>query len=179
MKYVSKHIVGFFFVAGALLLGAVSSFGQQKKESSYSPVIEEPFEMVVAHDKSQKDKVMKRHMDLLNDRYDLSKKVTTEVTMSNGKPLPVGPTARLKSGLTWATLVAMSPEKIREKNVFPYLPLPHPNHPVGGMLFPQNQIKQFPRLERFDLDFDIPEHFLPEYPPPLYLTTHKDMGDVS
>ena len=47
------------------------------------------------------------------------------------------------------------------------------------MLFTQIQIKQFPRLERFDLDFDIPEHFLPEYPPPIYLTTHKDMGDVS
>lgn len=179
MNHLRTYIVGSLFVASALFLVPGSCFGQQKKESSYSPVIEEPFEMVVAHDKSQKDKVMKRHMDLLNERYDLSKKVTTDVTMSKGKPLPVGPTARLKDGLTWETLAGMSPEMIKEKNIFPYLPLPHPNHPVGGMLFPQNQIKQFPRLERFDLDFDIPEYFLPEYPPPLYLTTHKDMGDVS
>jgi cytochrome c peroxidase len=179
MNHSRKYIVGFLFVAGTLLLCAGSSFGQEKKESSYSPVIEEPFEMVVAHDKSQKDIVMKRHMDLLHERYDLSKKVTTEITMSNGKPLPVGPTARLKDGLTWETLAGMSPEMIKGKNIFPYLPLPHPNHPVGGMLFTQIQIRQFPRLERFDLDFDIPEYFLPEYPPPLYLTTHKDMGDVS
>lgn len=179
MKHVRKYIIGFLLVAGALFLGAVSSFGQQKRESSYSPVIEEPFEKVMAQDKSQKAMVMKRHMDLLNDRYDLSKKVTTEVTMSKGKPLPVGPTAKLKGGLTWEKLDGMTPEEIKEKGLFPYLPLPHPSHASGGMLFPQIQIKQFPRLERFDLDFDIPEYFLPEFPPPLYLTTHKDMGDVS
>jgi hypothetical protein len=32
---------------------------------------------------------------------------------------------------------------------------------------------------RFDLDFDIPDHFLPEFPPPIYLTTRTDLGDVS
>ena len=35
------------------------------------------------------------------------------------------------------------------------------------------------RLERFDLDFDLPEHFLPEFPPPIFLTTRTDLGDVS
>jgi cytochrome c peroxidase len=34
-------------------------------------------------------------------------------------------------------------------------------------------------LTRFDLDFDIPDHFLPEFPPPMYLTTRPDLGDVS
>jgi cytochrome c peroxidase len=179
MKHASKYILGFLSIAGALFIGEVSSFGQQKRESSYTPVIEEPFDKVMAHDKSQKAAVMKRHMDLLNDRYDLSRKVTTDVTMSNGKPLPVGPTARLKGGLTWEKLAVMTSEAIKEKALFPYLPLPHPNHAVGGMLFTQIQIRQFPRLERFDLDFDIAEYFLPEFPPPLYLTTHKDMGDVS
>jgi cytochrome c peroxidase len=133
----------------------------------------------MAQDKAQKAMVMKRQMDLLNERYDLTRHVTTEVTMSGGKPLPVGPTAKLKGRLTWEKLAGMTPEKMKEEGSFPYLPLPHPNHATGGMLFTQIQIKQFPRLERFDLDFDIPEHFLPEYPPPIYLTTHKDMGDVS
>ena len=32
------------------------------------------------------------------------------------------------------------------------------------MLFPQMEIKQLARLERFDVDFDLPEHFLPEFP---------------
>ncbi|MHB8483514.1 MAG: hypothetical protein ACYDBV_12405 [Nitrospiria bacterium] len=106
---------------------------------------------------------MKRQMDLLNERHDLSRKVATEVTMSRGKPLPVGPTAKLKSGLTWQKLAGMSAEEIRENGSFPYLSLPHPNHSVGGMLFPPVEIKQRPRLERFDLDFDIPDHFLPKF----------------
>ena len=29
------------------------------------------------------------------------------------------------------------------------------------------------------MDFDLPDYFLPKFPPPMYLTTHKDMGDVS
>jgi cytochrome c peroxidase len=47
------------------------------------------------------------------------------------------------------------------------------------MLFPQMEVKALPRLERFDLDFDLPEHFLPEFPPPIFLTTRPDLGDVS
>jgi cytochrome c peroxidase len=73
----------------------------------------------------------------------------------------------------------MSPERIKQEGLFPYLPLPHPNHPVGGMLFTAVQTAKFPRLERFDLAFDIPDWFLPEYPPSLFLSTHKEMGDVS
>jgi cytochrome c peroxidase len=155
------------------------AYAVEKMGSSYVSVVEEPFDKVMSQDKARKPEVMKRHLDLLNERYDLSLRVTKEVTMTRGKPLPVGPTARLKNGLSWKKLAAMKPENIREKGVFPYLPLPHPNHETGGMVFPQHEIKQLARLERFDLDFDIPEHFLPEFPPPIFLTTHKDMGDVS
>src|SRR5262249_22487318 len=75
----------------------------------------------------------------------------------------------------------MSPDEIREKGLFPkgFLPLPHPKHLVGGMVFPQMEIKVLPRLERFDIEFDLPEHFLPEFPPAIYLTTRPDLGDVS
>jgi cytochrome c peroxidase len=75
----------------------------------------------------------------------------------------------------------MAPEEIKEQGLFPrgFLPLPHPKHPTGGMVFPQHQIKEFKRLERFDVDFDLPEHFLPEFPPAIFLTTRKDLGDVS
>src|SRR5207244_6990513 len=34
-------------------------------------------------------------------------------------------------------------------------------------------------LLRFDLDFDLPDIFLPEFPPPMFLTTRPDLGDVS
>jgi cytochrome c peroxidase len=88
--------------------------------------------------------------------------------------------------MTWEKLAALGPEEIREKGLFPvgYLPLPHPNHPEGGMVLPKFHIEEIKKQEgrdltRFDLDFDLPDHFLPEFPPPMYLTTRLDLGDVS
>src|SRR5205814_6082967 len=65
-----------------------------------------------------------------------------------------------------------------------FMPLPHPKQKEGGMLFPHQQIDEVKRqegrdLKRFDLDFDLPDHLLPEFPPPIYLTTRPDLGDVS
>ena len=31
-------------------------------------------------------------------------------------------------------------------------------------------------LQRFDVDFDIPDRFLPEFPAAIYLTTRPDFG---
>ena len=146
--------------------------------SSFMPVIEEPFDVVMRRDKAAKSRVMAAALRRLEDRYDLTRRVDPVVKMSRGKPIPVGPTARLK-GVTWEQLGRMSPDEIRDKGLFPYLPLPHVNHPVGGMIFPLMHIKLQPRLERFDMDFDIPEHFLPEFPPAIFLTTRPDLGDVS
>jgi len=153
--------------------------GAQKRESSYTPVVEEPFEVVRARDKAAKSRVNAAAQKLLAERYDLTRRVDESVRMTRGKPIPVGPTAKLKGGVTWEQLGRMTPEDIQQKDLFPYLPLPHPNHPVGGMLFPQTEIKALPRLERFDLDFDLPDHFLPEFPPAIFLTTRPDLGDVS
>ena len=36
-----------------------------------------------------------------------------------------------------------------------------------------------PEHERFDVGIDIPDCYLPEFPPPLYLTTHPELGDVT
>ena len=52
------------------------------------------------------------------------------------------------------------------------------------MIFPKFHIDEIKKQEkrdltRFDLDFDLPDHFLPEFPPPIYLTTRPDLGDVS
>ena len=35
------------------------------------------------------------------------------------------------------------------------------------MLFPKMTIDVLPRLTRFDLDFDLPKHVLPEKAPPI------------
>ena len=179
-----------FKSVAALLLGLLSMaafVAVSYAGDSYSPVTGiEPIEKVIAHDKAVKDKMMKRHKDLLEERYDLSKNVTREVAMSRGKPIPVGPTARLKPGITWEKLSSMTPEEIKEKGVFPagYMPLPHPIQETGGMVFPKFLIDEVKKqtgrdLARFDMDFDLPDQFLPEFPAAIYLTTRPDLGDVS
>lgn len=57
--------------------------------------------------------------------------------------------------------------------------LPHPKQATGGQVFPQVEIDQFPRLKRFDVDFDLPNAFLPEFPPAIFLQSRPELGDVS
>jgi len=174
-----------FICATAVFLGPraraqnrSTNFHAEQQQSSFSPVTEEPFAVVLKRDKEAKARVMAAHQKLLDARYDLTRRVDPNVRMTRGKPIPVGPTAKLK-GVTWEQLGRMSPDEIKQKDLFPYLPLPHISHPVGGMVFPQMEVKALARLERFDMDFDLPEHFLPEFPPAIFLTTRPDLGDVS
>jgi cytochrome c peroxidase len=165
------------------------AYAQEKamKSSSYAPVVvKEDFAATMARMQKAKPEVMKRQMDLLAERYDLSDRPAAGVTMSRGKAVQEGVRAKLPEGMTWEKLAAVSPEEIKEQGLFPkgFLPLPHPNHAEGGMVFPQHHIDEILKQEgreltRFDLDFDLPVHFLPEFPPPIYLTTRTDLGDVS
>jgi cytochrome c peroxidase len=134
----------------------------------------------------EKPAVMKRQMDLLTERYDLANKAAAGVSMTRGKLVQEGVRVKLPAGVSWQQLATMSPVEIRDKGLFPkgFLPLPHPNHGEGGMLFPKFHIDEIKKqtgrdLVRFDLDFDLPDHFLPEFPPPIFLTTRPDLGDVS
>ena len=157
--------------------GAPSSYDQ------VAPVLlgQETFESRVSKDKAEKPTVMARQKKLLDERYNLSSRPDKHATMSRGRAVQVGPTCKLPEGTTWQDLVALSPDEVREQELFPkgFLPLPHPKHEVGGMVFPQTEIKALARVQRFDIDFDLPEHFLPEFPPAMYLTTRPDLGDVS
>jgi cytochrome c peroxidase len=158
-----------------------------KKSSSYAPVaVQEDFNTIMARMKAAKPGIEKRHAALLEERYDLGNRPAQGVSMSSGKAVQEGARVKLPQGATWGTLAAMSPEEVREKDVFPagFFPLPHPNHAEGGMVFPQFHIDEINKQEgrdltRFDLDFDLPDHFLPEFPAPIYLTTRPDLGDVS
>ncbi|TVM14601.1 cytochrome B6 [Oceanidesulfovibrio indonesiensis] len=154
---------------------------------TYMPVvIEKDFETIMEQDVADKPDVMKRQQELLERRYDLSDN-PSDVMMSAGrKAVQQGVRVKLPEGMTWDKLAEMPPEEIKEKELFPrgFLPLPHVKHAVGGQVFPQDQIDEIQKLEqrsleRFDVDFDIPEHFLPEFPPPIFLTTRPDLGDVS
>jgi cytochrome c peroxidase len=174
--------------ASLLALGVVFAQDPGAKGSSYAPVDpKEEFAAVMARMKAAKAGVMKKHMDLLAERYDLSDRPASGVTMARGKAIQEGVRARLPQGMTWDKLGALSPEEIRNADAFPrgFLPLPHPNHPEGGMLFPKFHIDEIKKQEgdrdltRFDLDFDLPDHFLPEFPAPIFLITRTDLGDVS
>jgi cytochrome c peroxidase len=128
---------------------------------------------------ADKPKVMAAHQALLQRRYVLEAKLDPVAKMSRGKPLPVGPTARLQNGLTWERLAQMRTDEIKQQGIFPYPSLPHPLQANGGQVFPKMQITMFPRLERVDVDFDLPDPFVPEFPPAIFLSNRPELGDVS
>ena len=185
-----------FLCICALFIVIASGFAQSpqqtqnaspKKPSSYMPVVDtETF--AATHDRmsAAKSAVMKKQMDLLAERYDLSNKPAAGVVMDRSKAVQDGVRVKLSAGVNWAQLAGMTAQQIRDKDLFPqgFLPLPHANHPEGGMVFPKFEIQEILKQEerdltRFDLDFDLPDHFLPEFPPAIYLTTRPDLGDVS
>jgi cytochrome c peroxidase len=174
-----------FLVTASLTRPAGGAEGPPDKTSydQLAPVLlgQETFQARMAKDKADKPSVMARQEKLLQERYDLTPRPDNQVRMSRGKPIQVGPAARLPNGMTWEKLAETSPDEVREKGLFPkgFLPLPHPKQEVGGMIFPQMELKLLPRLGRVDVDFDLPEYFLPEFPPAIFLTTRPDLGDVS
>ena len=147
---------------------------------------DEDFSTLTKRLQAEKPTFAERQQTLLKKRYDLADRPAKGTTMSRGKPVQDGVRVKLPEGATWEKLAALSPEEIKRKQLWPagFLPLPHPHHEAGGMIFPKFLIdetkKQTDRnLARFDLDFDLPDHLLPEFPAPIYLTTRPDLGDVS
>jgi cytochrome c peroxidase len=123
----------------------------------------------------------------LEQRYDLGDRPVPGQMMSGGrKPVQGGVRVKLPEGATWDSLATMTPDQIRERGLFPggFLPLPHVKQATGGQVFPNNQINEIRNqearnLQRFDVDFDLPDHLSPEFPPPVFLTSHPELGDVS
>jgi cytochrome c peroxidase len=187
MKRSATRAIWAVLAIAGLLLGLDLAHAQQRGQTSYAPVdIKETFASILARMTAAKPGIEKQHTDLLNERYDLTNQPAQGVTMSRGKPVQEEVRVKLPAGMTWEKLAAMGPGEIHDKNLFPkgFYPLPHPNHPEGGMVFSKPTIDEIKRqtgrdLTRFDLDFDIPDQFLPEFPPPIYLTTRPDLGDVS
>jgi cytochrome c peroxidase len=174
---------------GAVLIALNIAYAQeqQRGQSSYMPVdITESFKSTETRLSNAKPQVELEHSNLLRDRYDLTNRPAQGVTMSRGKAVQEGVRVKLPQGVTWDSLADMSPEDVRAKNLFPkgFYPLPHPKQVEGGMVFPHFEIDEIKQQEdrdltRFDIDFDLPDQFLPEFPAPIYLTSHPDLGDVS
>ena len=177
-----QHLLG-----AVLLASAVFAASAAEQPNVYAPVVDrEPFAETMRRMAGQKDGVEAAHRKLLEERYDLADRPSSSVKMSRGKPVQTGVRVKLPSGVTWQSLGAMSAAQVRQRNAYPagFLPLPHPNHPEGGMLFPKSHIdlvksQEGRDLARFDLDFLTPEHLLAESPAAIFLTTRPDLGDVS
>jgi cytochrome c peroxidase len=166
-----KLLAGVAAATVILALGLAHAQQGPRGQTSYMPVdITEPFSSIFARLSAQKPEVTREHMALLNERYDLSNRPAAGITMDRTKPVQEGVRVKLPAGKTWEALADMSPE--------------HPKHQEGGFVIPHFVIDETKRQEgrdltRFDVEYDIPDHFLPDFPPAIYLNQRTDLGDVS
>jgi len=174
-------------MAGMAFFGLSATAAAKELPSSYLPVvIKEEFGTTLDRMKAKKPELMQKQKALLEERYDMSNRAAQGVAMARGKPIQQGVRVKLPDGMTWEKLSGMTDEEIKTQDLWPkgFFPLPHPKHFEGGMIFPEFHIKEIKKQEgrdltRFDIDFDLPDHLLPEFPPPIFLTTRPDLGDVS
>ena len=156
-------------------------------DTTYRPLPTAPLDAVIKSDRAARAGVLQRQKALLAQRYDLSDRPIPGVRMSGGrKAVQGGVRVRLPQGMTWDRLASMTPDEIRSQGAFPggFLRLPHVKQATGGQVFPKQQIDEINaqekrNLERFDVDFDLPDLFTPEFPAPIFLQSRPDLGDVS
>lgn len=156
------------------------------KQTYLKVVLERDFETIYQEELAQKDEVIAEQKQLLERRYDLSDNPSDVWMSGKRKRVQQGVRVKLPENVTWAQLASMTPDEIREQGLWPegFRPLPHVIHETGGMIIRAEHIKaiqeaEHRNLDRFDAGFDLPEHFLPEFPPPMFLTNRPDLGDVS
>lgn len=139
-------------------------------DSSYLPVVDEVFAEMRARLSANKDEIMTAQKNLLTARYDLTDHGVTGVTMTRGKPVQGAVRVKLPSGQTWDSLSGTAAHEIGLRGIYPpgFLPLPHPRQAEGGQILPQFHIDairdaEARDLQRFDVEMDLPDHFLPEF----------------
>jgi cytochrome c peroxidase len=135
-------------------------------------------------DETQKPEVMRRQAELLRARYDLEDHAIPD--MSRGrKAVQGGVRVKLPQGITCDMLAEMTPDAIAEGDL-----LPAGVHALASrqtsdrQVFPNVEIdaiqdRERRSLRRFDIESDLPDYLTPEFPPPIFLTTHPELGDVS
>jgi cytochrome c peroxidase len=179
--------IGLPLAFGVAAVGLAAAEDPLPPDLTYRPLPTLPFSAVKENDEAQKPRVMERQKAMLEERYDLADRPLPGVMMSGGlKPVQEGVRVALPEGETWESLAEKTPDEIRDNDLLPagFRPLPHVKQATGGQVFPEVQIEEIDRQEqrdltRFDVDFDLPDHLTPEFPPPIFLTTHPQLGDVS
>src|SRR5216683_1207211 len=187
MPRIIVGIMGTAFAGSILALSWAAFSDSLPPDASYRGLTTQPFSVVRAADEAVKPEVMRRQTEVLQARYDLSNRPIPDVFMSGKrKAVQGGVRVKLPQGVTWDMLAQMTPDAMAEGGLLPagFMPLPHVKQSQGGQVFPNILIdtirdREARSLRRFDADFDLPDNFTPEFPPPLYLTTHPELGDVS
>lgn len=160
---------------------------EKSPPKTYMEVVKDKsFQQVYESDTAKREEINQLQTQLLENRYDLTND-PSEVWMSGQrKKVQQGIRVRLPKGITWEQLGEMTPQQIHDQRVFPagFRPLPHAHHVTGGQVFPKSQIDAIAELEqrdlkRFDVDFDLPDHMTPEFPPPMFLSNRPELGDVT
>ena len=183
------HLIKSSLLSAAAItaLGVTASSDPLPPSTTYRPLPTMPFSRAMEIDEAQKPQVMERQRGTLDARYDLADRPMEGVMMTAGrKAVQDGVRVRLPEGQDWDSLAAMTPQEIRDNDLLPdgFKPLPHVKQTASGMVFPDFAIEEILAqegrdLERFDVEFDLPDHLVPEFPPPIFLTTHPHLGDVS
>src|SRR6187431_2151699 len=90
------------------------------------------FDAMRAAKVAEKPAVEQRQAELLAARYDMSDRPAAGVVMSRGKPVQQGVRVLLP-GISWTELNTLTPEEIKEQDLFPFgfFALPHPKQPEG------------------------------------------------
>src|SRR5512141_2471609 len=97
------------FVLTLVVMGTAYGQDSGKQATSYAPVdVKETFASIMARMTVAKPEIMKRQMELLNERYDLSDRPAKGVTMSRGQAVQECVRVRLPKGTTCEKLSAMS-----------------------------------------------------------------------
>ena len=129
----------------------------------------------------RKPELMSDIREYMNSRFDFNGETYPGKYMSGGrKAIMKGPIVRLPEGVaSFEELSEMSPEEIKRRDLFPFKPLAHPLSTTAHMVFPDSWNEVHPEHIRIDLDHDFPDEYLPEFPPPMFLSNHKELGDVT
>ena len=134
----------------------------------------------IKHCTEQKPGLMADVKRYMEGRFNWTREAMPGVTMSAGKTIMKGPVTRLPDGIgSYEDLAKLGSNEIKARDLFPFKPLAHPLQTTAHMLFPYQWTEAHPEHARMDVDFDIPDEYLPEFPPPMFLTTHKELGDVT
>ncbi len=183
-RLISIGLSGALGVAGLSLVAASDPL---PPDTTYRPLPSLPLSEVKQNDEAQKPRVMERQRSLLEQRYDLPNRPIAGARMSGGrKAVQDGVRVKLPPGETWDSLSGKSAIDIRDNELLPsgFLPCRTSSMPPAARSFRNGRSRKSHRrrlrdLRRFDVEFDLPDHLTPEFPPPIFLTTHPELGDVS